>query len=128
MLYKARVLIVASSEREQSQGDQFEMLLGEGQSNNGDRQDQPVYKMGDSNLPTKEHDPDHIEDHIANAVGVFHIPYFPSKGSKSRQADLDGLDPEGDANDGYAETNPSQDVAHAGQKAAKDQPDDISQY
>ena len=89
------------------------MLFGKREANNSDGQDDPVHQVGDCNFPAKEDDLDHVEDDIAHAVGVFIISNIPAKGSKGSNADLDRLNPEGDAYKGKAEGDPTDNVAQS---------------
>jgi len=79
------------------------VLFGKRYANDGDGQDNPVHQVGDRNFPAKEYDPDHVENDIADTVGVFKFLYFSAKGGKCCHPEFYSLYAKRDAHDGEAE-------------------------
>ena len=112
---------------EESQGDEFNVLFGEGDAYDGDGEDDGRQEMGQGDPPAKKQQPDDVEEDAQGAVGVFAFDDFLAEGSERSNTDLDRLDAERNADNGHAEQEPAENIAHGGHQPAEDQPDDIAE-
>ena len=114
-------------EGQQGQGNQFEMLFGKGDADDGDGENQSRYQMDDHDLPSEKDGPDDVEQQVDAAPGVAGFNDRFAKGREGGNAEFDRLHTEGDADDGEAEQQPAQDVTQTSEKAAEDKPNDIAE-
>ena len=84
-------LVQIVNEREQGNGDELEMLLGKGDANDGDGQNNPANQMGYGDLPTKQNDPNDGEDQLQTATARICLNHLFAKGGKGGHAQADGL-------------------------------------
>ena len=102
------------------------MLLGKWDADDGDGKEEGPGQVCQSNAPSKEDQPDQIEDDAQCAIGIRVFNDLSAKGRESGETELDRLDPKRDTNDRQAHEKPTNDIAHPCEKTTENQPDDIA--
>src|SRR5215207_9106280 len=82
--------------------------------------------MRHNDLPAKEDNPNDVEEQTQEAIGIAQLDHLFAKGRKGRKAQLDRLQPKGNADDGHTEQQPTDDVAYPSDQPAKNQPNNIA--
>lgn len=108
-------------------GDELPVLFGEGDADDGDEQQGGADKMNQGDLPAEEYEPDQVQNQIERAIGLWGGDHFLAKWRQVGSANPDGLDAEGNADDGDAPDQAADEVAQAGKEPAEDEPEDVSE-
>ena len=79
--FYALFLAEISSKGEKSQRNQFEVLFGKRQTDDGNCHNNPMQKMGYGDFPAKKNCPENIENHVERPACILHFDNFAPKGS-----------------------------------------------
>ena len=112
-------------ERSKCQTCQFEMLHAERNANNRDAEEHSEYQMRETDpYPTHEY-PNDIHQYTEAAAVTGTTAHLPAKGAKSQHRQLQGLKTERNADDGDHQQQAGNNIFHADQKSAANQPNNI---
>ena len=115
-----------SAEGEEGEWDQFDMLLGERDAHDGEGEYQCRQQMGQCDLPTEENQPDQVKENAKRTVRVKSFYYLLAEWGEGRDADLERLQAEWNADDREAEKQSADEVAESGDQTAENKPDDVA--
>lgn len=114
-----------SSERREGDIGQFEMLLAEGDADDGDVEEQSEEDMGEPDPHASHEEPDDVHQGVeASTGGLLHD--LRAKGPQGKHAQFQRLQSEGDADDGDHHRQTAYDILEGDLYAAEYEPNDIS--
>ena len=124
---RKKSLLICHSERSSTQKHQFEMLLSERDSDDGDAAQYSEEEVNKSYLPPPQKDPQHIH-HNRKASGFTRLRFdIFSERPQSQSGQLQQLDSERNPDDGDAEQKADDDINAGNQSTSENKPKDVSQ-
>lgn len=124
ILQPNRHLLPKGSEGEAGE---LEMLLAEGNADDGDAEEQAEENVHEPRPKAAENNPEDIEGKADAAGWLIGRSDVGTKGEEAEKPDLEGLQREGDADNGAGESEAAGEVADGGFESAEDPPEEIAE-
>jgi hypothetical protein len=117
------------SKRGEAEGDQFQVLNGKGNADNGNGTQAGKYQVGNGNPDSSEANPENIHYQRKTAGGTGPVFQLFAEGQQRYACQLETLQSEGNANNGEAQQQATQQVfQEKEQPPAENDPKQISDY
>lgn len=114
------------AKRGERQAHEFEMLLCEWQADDRDRQQDPENQVGKSDPDAAHEDPDNVENGGQAARVAGNFAHMLPEREERHKPDLETLNAERDADNGYAERQSAKHIFQKNDKSTEDKPDNVS--
>ncbi len=102
------------------------MHVAEGDADDGDVEEEPEAEMGQTNPEAADEEPQHVHEEVQTACLLRLMLDMGAEGPEGEYAQLDGLQAEGDADDGDEQEQSAQKILDGNLYAAEEYPDDVS--
>lgn len=116
------------AKRCQSQCCKLEMLSAKRDADDGDAKDDSEHQMCHTNPNASQEYPEDVHDDTEASSGLWGSLNSLSKRAESQEAELQGLDAEGDTNDGNHHSQTGNDILNGSDDTTQEQPKYIHQY
>ena len=103
----------------------FEVLLAEGDANNGDIEQAAEEYVSEPNPDTTNEEPQYIHSGVQTAAGGL-LLHLRAKGPQSQESELQRLQTEGDSDDGDHHSQAGHKIFNGDFDATKHKPNDIT--
>lgn len=115
------------AEWEQRHRNHLEVLHGKGNADDGDGEDEAGKDVRQRDFPAKQQQPQDVKAHRQTALpAVFGADGFAER-QQRRPGNLQGRQPERNADDRQAQQNPADGIAQRSQQPTYDQPENIAE-
>ena len=106
---------------------QLEMLHAPGEADDGDGEEDAEGQVCQGDPDAEEYQPDQVHDRGKAAAGHLRSPHFAAKRPEGQHAQLHGLKPKGDADDGQHQDKTCREIFDGYGEASEDKPDEVAE-